>query len=468
MTQSPTPSATQPQAKPAAIDALIEYIECSEYSTLPQSAIDAAKIFIFDSIGVGISGSRVERVNEVKAAANLWGQGKQAQVWVTGEWLPASSAALLNGFQIHNQEWDCVHEGAVVHPMATILSALTAYGQREGLSGKDLIHGVIVAVDVATLIGGAVTSGLKFFRPSVCGCLGATAGICTMLGIKGIELKNALGIAYSQISGTMQSHVEGSPMLAMQIGFNSQSAVMAVDMARAGFSGPHDILEGPFGYYRLFEDDYALDDFYQKLGHQYQIEQVSHKPFPTGRAAHGTVDALQSLQAEHGFSAADIESVVVYATPLINRLVGRPVKDDMDVSYAKLCNGYIGATALLSGNVTVEDFDDKCLLDKQRLSLAKKFTIRVNNCTDPNALAPISVEVALTDGRQLAIDMPAILGNPVRPMSKAMQIDKFRAACASASVAFSVEHTDKLINSIDALEQIQNINTLIKQMVSPI
>lgn len=79
----------------------------------------------------------------------------------------------------------------------------------------------------------------------MCGALGVTAGICAMQQIKGEVLANAMGISYSQLSGTMQAHVEGSGMLAMQIGINARSAMHAVDLALAGFSGPKDILEGP-------------------------------------------------------------------------------------------------------------------------------------------------------------------------------------------------------------------------------
>ncbi|TKB43278.1 MmgE/PrpD family protein [Thalassotalea mangrovi] len=448
-----------------AMQTLLSYIESQRYENLPQSVIVAAKTFILDSIGVGISGSRHENLPLVKAAVNNWGAGKQAQVWATGEWLPASSAATINGYQIHNQEWDCVHEEAVVHPMATILSALMAYGQQHNVSGQKLILGVVVAVDVATLIGASATSGLKFFRPSVCGCLGATAGICAMLGITGSKLANALGIAYSQISGTMQSHLEGSPMLAMQIAFNAKNAIQAADLARQGFSGPKDILEGPFGYFTLFEDGFDLTQFYQKLGYQYQIEQISHKPFPTGRAGHGVVDALQVLQTDYEFTPDQIEQVTVEVTPLIYRLVARPIKEGMDVSYAKLCIGYIGATALLKGSVDVDDFAKTCLHDPNRLRLGAKFQTQVNDIIDPNALAPISVTVQLSDGQTFSHSLPAILGHPHRPLSKAAQLQKFRAACHSAHIPMKDDEIDKLINRIDELPAINNINDLVQMMM---
>ncbi len=448
-----------------AIEALIEHIQHTHYQDLPEETVVAAKTFIFDSIGVGICGSRVGRVDQVKAGFSQAGTAKQAQIWATGEWLPAEHAAAINAYQIHNQEWDCVHEQAVVHPMATIFSALTAFAQREQLSGEQLLLGTVIAVDVATLIGQSVTSGLKFFRPSVCGSLGATAGLCAMVNANKATIENALGIAYSKLSGTMQAHVEGSPMLAMQIGFNAQSAIQAFDFAHAGFEGPKDILEGPFGYFKLFEDDYNLSLFWEKLGNKFQIEEVSHKPFPTGRAGHGTIDGLQCLQRNHGFGAKDVASVDVTAPPLIHRLVGRPAKQDMDANYAKLCHGYLAATALLTGSVSVEDFSTKLLNCKERLSLANKVSLSISDETNPNALSPIVVKVTLNDGQTFQMDLQHILGHPLRPMSKPAQVKKFVLACKSAKVAFSSAQIDKLINRIDALEQIPNINDLVNLMI---
>lgn len=449
-----------------AIEKVIQHVTQTQFQELPESTVQAVKTFVLDSVGVGISGSRVPYVEQVKQAAKEWGEAEQAQVWTTGEWVSATSAACINGYQIHNQEWDCVHEPAVVHPMAVVLSSLMAYGQKYNSSGPQLILGIALAVDVATLIGESATSGLKFFRPSICGCLGATAGMCAMRKFSPEKTANALGIAYSQVSGTMQAHVEGSPMLAMQIGLNSQAAIRAVDLADAGFEGPKDILEGPFGYFANFEDSYDISILTSKLGKVFQVEQVSHKPFPTGRAGHGVVDGLLTLQQQHGFVAEQVAKVEVRATPLINRLVGRVVKKEMDVSYAKLCNGYIAATALLKGDVTVEDFDLQRLRDAQRFELAQKVTTKLNDCDDPNALAPVEVMVELTTGQIWQIALPAILGNPQRPLSREAQLRKFHTACHSAIRPFSPLCIDKLIKSIDALEQIKNINQLVELMVN--
>ena len=54
------------------------------------------------------------------------GGAAEATVWGSGERLPLAQAAMVNAYQVHCQEFDCVHEGAVVHPMAAVLPASSA------------------------------------------------------------------------------------------------------------------------------------------------------------------------------------------------------------------------------------------------------------------------------------------------------------------------------------------------------
>ena len=108
-------------------------------------------------------------------------------------------------------------------------------------------------------------------------------------------LTHAFGIVYGQVCGTMQAHTEGSPLLAMQIGFNARNAVAACDLAAGGLLGPQDILEGPFGFYRLFEGAHDLAPVLRDLGRVWRITEVAHKPFPCGRATHGVLDGVLAL-----------------------------------------------------------------------------------------------------------------------------------------------------------------------------
>jgi len=454
-------------ATPAVTDALIAHVTSQRYDTLPPHALEAARTFILDSLGVALSGTRVPLVEDLKAVAATWGRGDDCRIWGSGERVPATTAAFVNGYQIHDQEWDCMHEPAVVHPMAVVLATLVAWAEAlGGVGGRDLILGCSVAVDVATTIGSAARNGLRFFRPAMCGALGATAGIAAMLRLDAATTRSALGLAYSQLSGTMQAHVEGSPVLPMQIGFNTRAALVAIELAQRGIVGPGRFLEGPYGYFALIDPDWDPTPF-TELGRVHRIAELSHKPFPSGRATHGGVDGLLSLRAAHGFAVDEIEAIRVLAPPLVIQLADRPPLSQMAASYARLCLPYVAATALLRGTVSVEDFDAAALRDPARHALAARTRVQRDANPSPNALAPQRVEVDLRSGARLALDLPAVLGAPARPLGRERHLAKFREAAASGRRPLPPARAESLIALVDRLELLSDVRELVDQIVHP-
>jgi 2-methylcitrate dehydratase PrpD len=72
---------------------------------LSADAIDQAKTFILDTIGVGIAGSSAAGADELSQACAGWGGGADSTVWGRRKRVPAPTAAFLNGFQAHCQVW---------------------------------------------------------------------------------------------------------------------------------------------------------------------------------------------------------------------------------------------------------------------------------------------------------------------------------------------------------------------------
>jgi 2-methylcitrate dehydratase PrpD len=334
-----------------------------------------------------------------------------------------------------------------------------------------LVEALVVAVDAASTIGCAQRAPMRFFRPAMCGALGATLGLAKLAGCTREQTADALGIAYSQLAGTMQAHVEGSPMLAMQVGLASRAAVTALDLARAGFSGPRDVLEGPFGYFELFDAPLAprlaeVQAEFGQLGRIWRIAEVSHKPFPTGRAAHGALDGLIQLAAQGLADPQRIARIELAAPPLILRLVGRPARSGMDVNYARLCLPYLAATLLLRGRVTLDDFSADALADPARLALAQRVGWRPNEINDPNAMAPQTLTVTLDDGQRHTVDLPAVLGHPERRLSPADQRTKFDHCCAHAGLDAAA--SERLHSLCRTLHQLPDIGPWLDAMTSPL
>ena len=239
---------SQPAA--SAIDALVAHLQRLRYEDLPAEAVAAARTFLLDAIGVGLSGSRHPRMAALKQAAAALGQGAEATVWASGERLPLASAVMLNAYQVFNQEFDAIHDRAVVHAFACIAPAALGYAEREGgVDGRRLITAVAAGLDFAIHVALAQRAPMRFFRPAMCGGLGATATLCKLAGLDEAATRDALGLAYSHLSGTMQAHIEGSPAVGLQVGLNARAAVTAFELARAGFPRP---ARHPGGAVRLF------------------------------------------------------------------------------------------------------------------------------------------------------------------------------------------------------------------------
>jgi aconitate decarboxylase len=433
--------------KDPVIDKIIAHLARVASGGVPEAARAAAKMFIADTLGVGIAGAGAPWRREVLDMATASGGAAEASVWGTGERLPLAQAAMVNAYQVHSQEFDCVHEHAVVHPMAAILPPLLGWSERAGgISGETLLHAAIAGVDMAVTLGLCSRAPMRFFRPANCGGFGAVVGLALLAGLDETQTRDALGIYYGLCAGTMQAHVEASPQLAMQMGFAARNAVAAIELARRGMPGPRAPISGQFGYFALFDGEADPAPF-DELGRAWRVCELSHKPWPSGRATHGSIDGLQRLMAAYGIKADRLAAGRFLVPSLTHRLVGRPPQDNMGVAYARLCLPYVGAVCLRHGTVGLGDFTPAALSDPDTLALARRLSVTADANPDPNALAPINVALDLADGRTVACDVADVLGSPARPLSPDAARAKFDACNAPRNLWDAVTGLETLDNA---------------------
>jgi 2-methylcitrate dehydratase PrpD len=449
-----------------AIHRFAEHVVATSFDDLAREAITATKTFVLDTLGVAVAGSGEPSSAQLGRTASAWGRADEATVWGSGQRLPAGTAALVNAYQAHCLEFDCVHDGAVVHAMATTLPATLAFAERAGrVSGCDVVVAVALGVDVAASLGVASRAAMRFFRPATAGAFGAVAAVGTLAGLDVPMLVSAFGMLYAQLSGTLQPHLEASPALAMQMGFNARAALVAVDLARDGFQGPRDVLEGRYGYFALFEGAHDVAPVLATLGKTWRVSELSHKPFPSGRLTHGTVDGLQRLRARHAFTADDVASVRVHVPPLVSRLVSRPDVADPVAGYARLCLPFVAATTILTGGVDVPDFRGDRLRAREVHALAGRVAVVTDETADPNVMAPQRVEVVLRDGARLSVVVEHVLGHPAHPLLRDAHLAKFRRNLTYGAAPISEVAVTRLIGRVDALDTLADVRPLIADTV---
>jgi 2-methylcitrate dehydratase PrpD len=378
--------------KPNATGAILDF--AAALHTLPPGVRADARRLLGDTLAVMAAGMASEAAANVRAACD--------------------DPAFNFGFAIHCLEWDAVHEPAVVHALSVVTAALLAVAHRKGgCDPEDYLAALAVGVDIASGLGLAATGPMRFFRPATAGVIGAALAVARLEGCTHDQFVNVLGLAYSFASGTMQAHVEASVALPLQIGRAAQAAVQAVDLVRAGLTGPHDALEGPFGYHALIE---PLDLARYIPGAPWRISEVSIKPFPCGRASHGALGALQAMRGDLDIDA--VAAITLHAPPLIHRLIGRPFVPDAPMSYNRLCLGFLSPLMLHDGVIDPrrEDTDE---------ALAARVCVVPDNNPDLNAMSPQRLVITLAGGQTIERPILANPGSPAQPMTAAQASAKY-------------------------------------------
>ena len=379
---------------------------------LPETVRADAIRLLGDTLAVGVAGSTSPGAEACFKVATSWGAGKEARILGRSERLPAPSAAYVGAFQTHCLEWDAVHEPAVVHALSVVTAALSAAIDRKGGCDADAaLMALVVGVDVASGLGISADSALSFFRPATAGLIGAALAVARIEGLAREQFDDVLGLAYSHCAGTMQAHVEGSIALPLQIADAARAAVQVVDLVKHGLTGPHDSLEGSFGYFKLFERG-DLSRYTETLGQIWRISEVSTKPYPCGRASHAVLASIDAIRS----SGRPITGLIAHVPPLIARLVGRPMTQDMTPAYARLCLPFLAALMLRDGRIDPRRFGAETFSDPLILELAATLSIAVDDNSDPNALSPQRLEVRFADGSHDMIIITQTLGSPNAPM----------------------------------------------------
>ncbi len=159
---------------------------------------------------------------------------------LTGERMPAQSAAIVNANQIHCLEFDCVHEGAVLHPMATILSAV--FAGRTGkdrcvtISGRDLVHRACLGCRCLhhARHREPIHRSNSSVRPQPAGSVRRRRS--SRLQLNERQLMDALGAQYAQTERHAAAPCRGLADARPSVGFNARASIVGTDLARADFA----------------------------------------------------------------------------------------------------------------------------------------------------------------------------------------------------------------------------------------
>jgi aconitate decarboxylase len=452
-------------------EVLAQHIVSHAYHDLPATVVAATKRLILDAFATAIGGSPCPWSRLVVDQALEWGGRPESSILLDGYRVPAPYAAWVHSTMIHSLEYDAVHEGAIVHALTAPFPAALAAAEAKGrVTGREFIVALAVAIDLTSRIGLATQSTMTFYRGATCGGFGAAAAVAKLWGFDAERTLHTVGIVYSQLSGTLQSHREGASVNTMQSGFGAKAGIIAAALARRGITGPRECLNGMFGYYPLYEGgSYDRSMLLDALGSRYEVLNVSQKPYPCGRLTHGAVELALGLHHEGIITPAHIAHITVATSSFVQRLVGRPFDPrHLNPLDARLSLPFTVANALIRGRIDIADAEGEALKDPAIHNLTQNITVIVDpNLALANAPAPQRLEIALQSGERIVRRIDVLKGAPERPLTWHDTVEKFWTCWRYAHPAIPEANGHEAVNRLASLEDEEDIGAIIDLLCKP-
>jgi 2-methylcitrate dehydratase PrpD len=475
VTAPPADPAIDPTSgRPAVQDrtaALVRHVVDAAFERLPADAVRVAKLFVLDTLGTLLAGTSAPACGDLVDQLEEWGGRAEATVLHFGSRLPAPGAVLANATLAEARDFDDTHGPGLVHTLApTLFPALAMAELRGGATGRELLTAIVPAIDVMARLGLASTTPLTWTRTSTLGGMAAALAAGKLLGLPHETVWDAVGIAYCQAAGNSQTIVDGALCKRMQVGFAARAGVVGVALARRGITGPRQVLEGTHGYFQLYEAGrYRPEALTEGLGERYETVNLSVKPYPCARDTHGAVDAAFELLERHAPAAADVASVVVRASAMVKQLFGKPFSSitGNPVVEAILSVPYAVAAVLVRRDLFIGDFEPAAIADPVVGDLARRVEVVVDPALPPAALTPVTVEARMRDGRVLAARVDVMRGDPGRPLAPAEFEAKFRRCAAYARWPIDPATLDRVVETVDRLEQVADVRELVRLLPAP-
>jgi 2-methylcitrate dehydratase PrpD len=384
---------------------------------LDQGTLTHLRANLADFVAVTIGGAYEEGLDALRGFLRSTSADGPGQVIGTADTLAVPAAAFANATAAHALEFDdAFDEGGGMHAGAAVHSAALAVSDARGdVSGQEYLAAVGVGLDVAVRLALAPERDVGWHRASAFAVFGATAAAGRLLGLSVEQMRDAFGLALSQVSGTRQPIAEATLATRLHTGFAARNAVTAALLAQAGITAAHEAFEGRAGFFPVYQQgEYDRSVILKGLGQDLLASRISTKPLPGARGVHALVEAALQVRAEAPDDAIEHVTLSVRRAPQSTR-VRWPSGRDATYSLP-----YGMSLVLATGEAPIAAFVSPSTVSPSVRALFDHVTI----VEDPNGTEHGAIEVTYASGRVVRRVAERASGHPERPLSDEARLTK--------------------------------------------
>ena len=432
------------------------YVSETHYDTIAPAVRHAAKRMLLDTLAVAWAGSAAPGMAELQRGLVPAAALPESLLWAGGQRVPMLDAAFLNGAAAAALDYDGLHLEAVVHTDIVCLPAVLATAERLHASGKQFLTALILANEVVCRLGLATRLHSGWFYTSIHGVFGAAAGCAKLFGLGADGVRDAFGIALSQVGGTQQSMLEKALTKRIQSALAARAGAFSALLAKSGVTAPKEAFEGRFGFYNMYEEGDA-GKVLAGLGERYVSAETSMKKYPSCACNHALIEATLALVREHDLQPADCLGAKAIISPYMNRLVGTPYNPTQNPQVAaQFSVQYSVACAIVRRRLGIAEIQQEAALDAQLVELARRVEVVVDEA-NPGELAPGTVEITTRSRGTLRRRVDHLPGGPQQPVTDAELADKVSECMALGTKPLSPERIARFSARVMAIDEIKDM-----------
>ena len=268
-------------------------------------------------------------------------------------------------------EMDDLLRAALVHPGPIVVPTALFLGWRQDATYEQVLSAIVRGYDVAACLGESLDAHhYRFWHPTATvGGAAAAATAAAILMLDADQECHAIANALS-VSGGLW-HMRHHPVCTKQ--WHSihavQTGIHSAEMARLGFTGSAEIVEGPQGWHEAMTVQPNPEAFDRQRPRA--LWTVSFKPWPACRHCHPAIDAalvVHQALAGQSFTSVDIET---YADAL--RFCDNAQPTTALAARFSLQHGV--AVVLQTGHLSLADFETARRTDPAVRSLRENISV---------------------------------------------------------------------------------------------
>lgn len=446
---------------------IAEFVLHQNFAEIPHQTAGYGKLLLMDTFGVAMANRELEHAQAIRSVV-MNQEPRQSTLWGSRDKVQVSDAVLYNAGLIHGSDYDDTHVAGIVHPSAAVVSTAVALGESLGAGGEAVYGAIVMGWEINVRLALAARGrfhDVGFHGTAIAAPFAAACVAGRLMGVSKDVMVNALGICGSQAAGIQEFLRDGSWVKKLHPGWGAHSAIYAVNLARAGMTGPKKVLEGDFGVWKTHCGTREGLEEFEDLGKVWHTSEITFKRYPVCHMTHSFIDCILKARIQEQLWPEEVERIECRIEKRCYEIVCEPeeAKKNPKTDYMmRFSLPYVVAAAMVQGRVSPWEIDMRLVGDSRIRELMSRVVCIADDSKRNLGYFPGWVKIIRKDGRELVFDQRWEMGTPQNPVDMDAVMTKFGN---NLEKFYTKEQVEKLSNLLQNIEKLENMKPLMESLV---